>query len=269
MSTDRTKPKSRRAILAAAASSVAAVAAAGLAAPAKVLGSSGPMIYGAGNSAGFSDTGLVTSSAGTALSVENTGAGTGLSGKASTTSAIGVYGFGPYGYGVLGDTGAAASPSVPGPAGTWGRDWSTAGVGAAGTGTGGTAVVGYTAAGANEAAPPSAGEPTGVYGYAPGGTGVRARSDTGAALKVTGKASFSRSGRVAIGKGKAFVDVDLRTSGGLAGIPLCFANIQTRRPGVHVETVRPNYPIAGKMRIYLNKVASPTGSTTIAWIITD
>ena len=61
------------------------------------------------------------------------------------------------------------------------------------------------------------------------------------------------------------IDVDVKPLGSLAGTPLCFANLQICRVGVHVEAVRPNVPSFGKMRIYLNKAV--TASTAVAWVV--
>jgi hypothetical protein len=47
-------------------------------------------------------------------------------------------------------------------------------------------------------------------------------------------------------------------------LPNGFATLQRYRAGVYVAAVRPNYPSAGQMRIYLNKrVAS---SIPVAWV---
>ena len=105
----------------------------------------------------------------------------------------------------------------------------------------------------------------GVEGYSNSGTGVRAQSDAGKALDVVGKAHFSRSGKATITAGHASVTVTV--PGGLSGSPLCFANLRRYRSGVAVAAVRPNYPTAGKMRIYLTK--SVSGSTSVAWIVMD
>jgi hypothetical protein len=136
------------------------------------------------------------------------------------------------------------------------------GVGLYGWSTDGPGIIGI--AGAGDVAPPGR---TGVFGFSPDGTGVSAMSDSGTALRVTGKARFNRSGRANVAKGKSYVDVDLNAKGGLAGTPLAVATINTRRAGVHVETVRVNYPTAGKLRIYLNKVASSTSSTSVSWVV--
>jgi hypothetical protein len=83
------------------------------------------------------------------------------------------------------------------------------------------------------------------------------------ALRVEGKASFSRSGRVAVAAGKSYRDVSV--PGQLSGTPLCFANLASYRAGVHVAAVRPNYPSSGKMRIYLNKAV--TSPIDVAWVV--
>jgi hypothetical protein len=80
-----------------------------------------------------------------------------------------------------------------------------------------------------------------------------------------GHVVMSRSGRATVLSGRSYVDVDLRSKGGLAGTPLCFANVMSYRPGLFVTMVRPNYPIAGKARIYLNRLAS--AKTYVAWFI--
>jgi len=104
-------------------------------------------------------------------------------------------------------------------------------------------------------------DPTGVGAYA------LAANAAGLGLLVFGKASFGRSGRASVLKNRTYVDVSLISKGGLSGSPLCFANLMSSRSGTWVRTVRPNYPVSGKMRIYLNKVASTTLSSTVAWIV--
>ena len=110
----------------------------------------------------------------------------------------------------------------------------------------------------------------GVVGQAmrAGATGVWAgnASPEGTGLFVRGKVRhFTRSGRATVAAGRSSVDVDLRAKGGLGGTPLCFANLMTHRPGVFVTTVRPNHPVAGKVRIYLNRTVP--GNTHVAWSV--
>ena len=108
---------------------------------------------------------------------------------------------------------------------------------------------------------------TGVWGLADaaGATGVWAASNAGTALKVTGKARFSRSGRASVAANKTYADVTV--PGGLGSGANVLATLQALRPGVYVAAVRINYPTAGKARIYLNKVASTTKSTPVAWFV--
>lgn len=156
--------------------------------------------------------------------------GTGVYGESS----IGVWGFG--GWGVFGSSDAT-----------------------------GTGVYGFSG-GTVPAAPAH----TGVFGYSDSGTGIYAKAGTlatGRALAVNGKAVFTRSGRAGVAAGKSYVDVDMTTRGGLGGTPLCFATPMTLRSGVYVNAVRPNYPTTGKMRIYLNKVASTTSTTYVAYLV--
>lgn len=110
---------------------------------------------------------------------------------------------------------------------------------------------------------------SGVHGQAlkEAGIGVTAiNSEHGRALHVSGKAEFStRSGRATVRAGMAVTDIDLRSKGGLSGTPLCFANLSSYRPGVYVAAVRPNHPVAGKARIYLNRTV--TSNTSVAWFV--
>ena len=122
------------------------------------------------------------------------------------------------------------------------------------------------------------GERAAVEAHVPGppGTAIVATAGfgdggQGGAIHAEGWSEFighvvmSRSGRATVLSGRSYADVDLRSKGGLAGTPLCFANVMSYRPGLFVTMVRPNYPIAGKARIYLNRLAS--ANTYVAWFI--
>jgi hypothetical protein len=93
--------------------------------------------------------------------------------------------------------------------------------------------------------------------------------DNGDALVIRGKVRLNRSGRARVLAGKSTVDVDLRPIElpfyGLEGTPLCFATLMTYRPGVFVTTARPNYPIKGKIRIYLNRTVA--ADTFVSWVV--
>jgi len=150
--------------------------------------------------------------------------------------------------------------------------WAGAGV-SAGPGGTTTGVYGYTDSGAGQGVVGFNGGfggagGAGVLGRAnsAGVSGVRALGENGAvALRVEGVAQFTRSGRASIAKNKKYVDVTV--PGGLGSGANILATLQTYRSGVWVTACRNNYPMAGKVRIYLNKVASTTSSTSVAWFV--
>jgi hypothetical protein len=256
MSTGIAAPRSRRTILAAAAGAAAATVVAAIERPAAVLaGTDGDVVLGAANTA--SATTSIVSSTGipSVLKVEALGnAAVAIDGvsvasngvRGTSTNMPGVFGRATDECGVFG-----SSPHWPG---VRGESAHNAGVEGYSTSQDQAGVFGY-----------AGGEGPGVRGYSRSSIGVEASSDSGTALKVVGKASFSRSGRALMAKGRYYVDVDLRTKGGLAGTPLCFANLMSYRPGVYVSAVRPNNPSTGKLRIYLNKAAS--SATYVAWVV--
>ena len=239
-------PRSRRVFLAAAAGAAAATAASAIdPRSAMRAGVDGDVVLGALNTtttttalritANSSDVFRVRGiSENAALVGANDDVGSGVRGEATTGS--GVLGVAPNGSGVEGS--------------------STMGNGVLGSSEEGTGVFGTITLSGD-----------GVHGhsFATAGVGVRASAEAGIALVVDGKATFSRSGKVTIPGGADHIDVDVKPLGGLGGTPLCFASLQTRRAGVHVEAVRPNVPSFGKLRIYLNKAV--TASTAVAWTV--
>ena len=243
-------PRSRRVFLAAAAGAAAATAVSAIDPRSAVrAGVDGDVVLGAANTATTTTALQITANNLDVLSVRgssenaaivglNTDVGAGVRGEhagvGEAAGGAGVLGFAPHGTGVEG----------------------SGGVGVAGHSQEGTGVFGTIAL---------SGE--GVHGHsmATAGVGVRASAEAGIALVVDGKARFSRSGRVNIPAGASRIDVDVKPLGSLGGTPLCFANLQTRVAGVHVEAVRPNVPSFGKLRIYLNKAV--TASTPVAWVV--
>jgi hypothetical protein len=181
---------------------------------------------------------------------------------AATGETAGVIGqvVSPGGFGVLGDTLATETTAralvAHAPAGTGVVAW--AGTGAHPAAKAKTGVFGYSAIDASS---------VGARGESPAGTGVLAVSSTGNALRVVGKARFSRSGKVSVPKNRNYVDVTV--PGGLASNTIVNATIQMYRSGTAVAGVRHNYPTAGKIRIYLTKVPSTTSSTPVAWFATE
>ena len=273
-------PRSRRSVIAGAAAVSVALVADAVVRPGSARASTGTFQYGVPNDAGTAATALYAQTTISALSVINAGDGAAVyAGSSGGTAFIAqseaqgyasLYGEHTNGYGVIGDTGT--SDLTDGMTGVWGRDLSNAGaVGTAGGSINGTGVVGVGAPTAASAQPAAAlgsnglPEVTGVYGVSVAGVGVRAQSTTGTALKVTGKTHFSRSGRATVGAGHSYVDVAV--SGGVTATSLCFANLTAYRAGVSVAAVRPAYPTASKIRIYLTKTV--TSATVVAWLVSD
>ena len=108
----------------------------------------------------------------------------------------------------------------------------------------------------------------GVEGRAPnaiGFVGVEASAPEAAtALNVIGKAAFSRSGKASVPAGRSFVLVTV--PGELTAASLVLATPMLNRAGVYVQSAVPN-PATGQIRINLNKVASSSSSTPIAWMV--
>ena len=105
----------------------------------------------------------------------------------------------------------------------------------------------------------------GVLGSSVSSTGWHFGSVTGSAIRVEGKASFSRSGKVSVPKSRSYVDITV--PGGLASTAAVIATLQYPRGTTAVAAARINYPSAGKARIYLTKVASTTAATPLAWFV--
>jgi len=91
-------------------------------------------------------------------------------------------------------------------------------------------------------------------------------AEQGTALRVNGRARFSRSGRALVPKGRSYVDITV--PGGLSSsTSSVLATIQGYSAGAAVAGVRPNYPSTGKARIYLTRIASKTASTPVGWLV--
>lgn len=201
--------------------------------------------------------GIVGSSAGAAKSGiwgNNTGGGYGVAGSSSGAAAAGVWGSNSAGTGVRG-----TSVSQSGVLGFGGS-------GAAPAGPASTGVYGFAAAVASSRG--VFGKTTigaGVRGEATSGVGLQGVATTGLALAVSGRATFSRSGRASVPINASYVDVTV--PGGLSSSANVLATLQSYRAGVYVAAVRTNYPTSGKARIYLSKVASTSATTPVAWFV--
>ena len=100
----------------------------------------------------------------------------------------------------------------------------------------------------------------GLYGASGSGTGVEAFSGGGMALKVAGRADFSRSGKATIAKGASSVRVAV--PGGVTSSTLGFANLRVHRAGVTITAVIP-VTSSGKLWIRLNKAAP--AAMSVSW----
>jgi len=268
MSLDTTSPRSRRALLGAALGAAAAAVASALGRPAPVrAGTDGDVVLGATNTSGTTTvvrnttTGVAAfkgkGTSGDGLEGESSGElKSGVYGHTSSSLSYGVYGAGPASYGYLG-----GSLHGENPVGVCGHVDSTDAYAVVGEGPGTFGHLGALdrgAAGYSEHA-------YGVEGMSYDGVGGQFSTvdPTGTALAVDGRATFSRSGRITVAAGKSYADVTV--AGGLVGTPLCFATVMSYRPGIYVRMVRPKYPTAGKLRIYLNK--APTAATYVAYFV--
>ena len=115
----------------------------------------------------------------------------------------------------------------------------------------------------------------GVYAVSDYGKGVEALTydgvavsastavDAGSALEVSGRARFSRSGKVTLPAGKTQVTVSVAN---LDGASLVLATVQERRDDFHVLGAATD-PAHATITIYVNRKASK--ATTIAWFVVN
>jgi hypothetical protein len=103
----------------------------------------------------------------------------------------------------------------------------------------------------------------GVSGYSPSGIGVGAFSDTGTALVVGGKATFTRTGVLTIPAGKTLATT-AAVPGGLSASSHVLATMQTATAAA--IAVKAAVPKAGRITIYLTGKA-PAGGVKVAWFV--
>jgi hypothetical protein len=163
---------------------------------------------------------------------------------------VGVYGQGPAtprdGIGVFGQVQGSSGTGVVG-IGEWGV-YGFGPVGVVGDSfPGATGLYGHVGSTAPASPPPS----VAVYASAP--------STAHTALQVNGKAVFSRSGKITIGRGRSSV---AKALAGVTASSLVIATLQTYRAGVYIAAAT---PALGSFRIRLNKAAA--GPTVVVWMI--
>ena len=165
------------------------------------------------------------------------------------------------GYGLVGRTTSPNHPAVWGDQlggnnGVYGHASNAAASGVYGQNDG----TGYGVAG-------RAGSGTGVLGDSANGTGVVAQSQNATALKVNGKAQFSRSG-VAYVVGTSTAPKNwARVTLPITAKSMMTATLQRYVPGVFVLAAVPNVS-GGYFTIYLNKAVTTTVGP-IAWMVTE
>ena len=292
MAIDASVPQSRRTILAAAIGGLAATAANAIGRPAAALATDGqPIIQGQGNTG--TTTTVVAVANTTALqgiTDAQTGGHYGVRGRSSSTGGAGVVGqttaasglnYGVRGF-VASDTGAGVRGEGPfhGVEGVATDD--SVGVGVMGNSVGGVGVVGYIGPAYEYFAKTGVhgdSGPTGSFGVSGRslhGTAIEGRTDdgvavhgyaaltAGTALKVTGKAVFSRSGRATVPSGQSQVTV--------MGIPLTasslvLATIQgVGAPGLYVRSVSVS---VSNSRFTIRLSQNVTASTLVGWFIAN
>jgi hypothetical protein len=198
-----------------------------------------------------------------AVQGRTTGGGIGVIGESSTATA-GVVGksngsTGVYGYST-GESGLADIPAKTGVLGRASQDASARGVW--GQSNAGIGVQGDASTGHGVYGQATTGKAVRGAATAAGGVGVRAEAPlTGTALQVSGKAIFSRSGKVAIAAGRSYVT---KTAIPLSSSSLVLAVLQTNRSGIYVRAAVVN-PATSSFTIYLNTAVRAT--TYVAWFV--
>jgi hypothetical protein len=229
MSLDTTVPRSRRALLGAAIGAAAATVVSAIERPARVrAGSDGDVVLAEVNHA-TAETAILKSGSdvGAALWCANDGAGAGVTGD--SVSGVGVSGYSIHNTGVFGSSDEGSAVYSYGPKGV--------------------GVTGATVTG------------TGIVGSADTGVGGHFKAAVGTALRVDGKARFSRSKRVTIRAGRSSRKVTLA---GVTTASLVFAVLHSNRSGYYVRAV---VPASGYFTIYLNKAL--TSATYVAYFVVN
>lgn len=203
---------------------------------------------------------------------QNTGAGTGVRGTAGDAASSGVLGDNTAGgYGVSGTTDSATKAAVwgnnegAGPGVQGDADSATnAGVSGKNVG-GGDGVMGISSGGSTGSGVhgENSSNGNGITGVASGnGAGVLAEhAEGGTALRVLGKALFSRSGIATIPGNQASVTISGVDLTGASGI---LATLQKLRPGRYVIAVVPDLG-ANTFTIHLNNAIN--NDTKVAWFV--
>lgn len=274
MTADPSALCSRRSVLAAALGGLGALVASRIASPDAARAAAGDPVLVDGTHTGTGTT-SISSSVADAPAIYGIGAATGYGVRGASTGGVGV----------LGSIGNAGTAEPPAEVGVYGwADGSSQAFGIAGEASSGIGVWGASPDVAMFANGTDRGlyaygkvgvtgdaftDETGVYGFtgesdAPDptpGVGVEARAEltTNVALKVIGRAQFSRSGRTYVGANAYYRKV---TMAGVTTASYILATLQTKRTGVYVHAV---VPYSGYFYIYLNKAV--TATTYVGYLV--
>ena len=272
----RGSSRSRRGLLAGAAGALGVVAAKALANPAPAQAADGqPVLQGTDNGPASARTLIMTTGFAEFASLADSSAS---NGKGS----VGVWGHGAdngvMGESVSGGTGVLGLGGANGGTGVVGNGGGQAGSGVVGTSgsAGGTGVIG-TSGGGNGTGVLGTGSGTGngVHGIALKGNGVHGSAGTGgigvlaentsggAALTVTGPASFSRSGVLTVPAGHATAT---QSGVALSTASLVLVTLQQHATGLYVLAAVPN-SAGHSFKVYLSK--SVSASTKVAWFVVN
>jgi hypothetical protein len=107
----------------------------------------------------------------------------------------------------------------------------------------------------------------GILGDSANGTGVWANSQNATALKVAGKAQFSRRGVATVAGSSAAPKNSVRVSLPITAKSMMTATLQKFVAGVYVVAAVPNVS-GGYFTIYLNKAVT-TSVGPVAWIVIE
>ena len=260
MATEEPTPRSRRALLAAAAGAAGALAANAAMPLAAAAADPNDVVKGVNNDTTTPTTITSSGTDTTALAGKATGAGTNYGTVGTSTTGAGLLGWSisppdPSWFqreytaytGVFAYSPAHPDDTAGVGTGVWGD---SPDIGVYGSGRWGT--VGYGNVGVEGDANSNTGS-VGVWAWAP--------STSQVALKVTGKVSLSRSGRQSMASGTASKAVTLA---GVTTTSKVFAVLATGEPGRWVRSV---IPADGKFTIYLN--TSLTSSAVVSWFVLD
>jgi hypothetical protein len=257
----------RRALLAGSLGALVAYVAHALGRPLSARATDGDVIH-VGDELSASSVTKITNTANNETVIEAVGLGGGVIGRGSSEGYYGVLGSNGSGDGVGGISAAGTGVFGSSSDGVGVHGISFSGPGVQGSSTDNIGVHGDSAAGTGVY---GAGERSGVFGESTSGvgvsgrslngTGMRAEAAGGTALRVDGKATFSRSGRLTLAAGQSSI---AKTGLPLSRYSLVLAVLQTNRAGIYVRAVVPS-PSTSSFRVYLN--AAVPGTTNVAWFV--